>query len=124
MTENLTKELLFVASSADDLKAFPEDVRQVIGFALYQAQLGSKSDRAKPLSGFSGAGVLEVVDDYDGDTFRTVYTVKYAGFVYVLHAFQKKSKRGKATPQADVNLIKARLKLAEADYKKRSGASK
>jgi phage-related protein len=78
--------------------------------------LGRKAPYAKPLKGFGGAGVLEVVDDFDGDTFRAVYTVRFAGAVYVLHAFQKKSKHGKAVPQSDSNLIEQRLKRAREDY--------
>jgi phage-related protein len=80
------------------------------------AQKGGKHPDAKPLKGFGGAGVLEVVSDFDGDTFRAVYTVKFKGVVYVLHAFQKKSKKGNETPQAEINKVKARLKLAEAEY--------
>ena len=102
------KPVEWVGSSLDDLKEFPEDVRQTVGYALYLAQWGEKHPSAKPLKGFKGAGVLEVVEDFDGDTYRAVYTVKLAGVVYVLHAFQKKSKQGIKTPQADVNLIKQR----------------
>lgn len=91
-----------------------------MGYALYQAQVGRKAPSAKPLAGFGGASVLEIVDDYQTDTYRTVYTVKFADLVYVLHAFQKKSKRGVATPKTDIELIKRRLKLAEEDYRTRS----
>ena len=83
-----------------------------MGYALYLAQIGDKHPSAKPLKGYVGAGVLEIVDNYDGDTYRTVYKVKLAGVVYVLHAFQKKSKKGIATPKKDIDLIKKRLKLA------------
>jgi phage-related protein len=107
------KVVRFVGSALDDLKALPEQAQQDIGFALYEAQLGGKSFHAKPLKGFKGAGVLEVVEDLDGDTYRAVYTVKLADAIYVLHVFQKKSKRGIATPQADMDLIRLRLKLAE-----------
>jgi phage-related protein len=93
-------------------------VRQ-IGYALYFAQIGDKHPSAKPLKGFGSAGVLEVIEDHDGDTYRAVYTVKFSGAVYVLHAFQKKSKSGIKTPQQTIALIKERLKLAEEDYKKR-----
>jgi len=106
-----------VGSSRKDLSGFPLDVRQVMGFALYLAQTGEKHLAAKPLKGFGGAGVLEVVEDHDGDTFRAVYTVKFASAVYVLHAFQKKSKSGIKTPQTDIDLIKQRLKLAEQMHK-------
>jgi phage-related protein len=94
----LLKRLLWVGSCREDLKAFPEDVRLVMGYALYLARAGGKHPDAKPLRGFGGAGVLEVVDDFDGDRYRAVYPVKLQGVVYVLHAFQKKSKKGKKTP--------------------------
>ena len=105
-----------MGSSQKDLSDFPAEVKQDIGYALHQAQTGEKSACAKPLKGFGGAGVLEVVADFDGDTFRAVYTVKFKGAVYVLHAFQKKSKTGSETPKAEIELVKARLKLAEADH--------
>ncbi|WP_244221974.1 type II toxin-antitoxin system RelE/ParE family toxin [Corallococcus exercitus] len=97
----------------DDLKAFPEEVRGVMGYALHLAQAGGKHPEAKPLTGFKGAGVLEVVEDFDGDTFRAVYTVKLKGVIYVLHAFQKKSRKGIKTPKQDIDLVKRRLKAAE-----------
>jgi len=90
-----------------------------MGYALYQAQLGDKSPAAKPLKGFGGAGVLEVVENYDGDAYRAVYTVRFAGIVYVLHAFQKKSKQGVKTPQHEIALINSRLKRAQEDYHSR-----
>ena len=108
-----------VGSSLKDLGDFPPEVKQDIGYALHQAQLGEKGTCAKPLKGFGGAGVLEVVDDFDGDTFRAVYTVKFKGVIYVLHAFQKKSTQGAKTSKGDIDLVKARLKLAEADYERR-----
>ena len=89
-----------------------------MGFALYQAQQGSKHVAAKPLKGFDGAGVLEIVADDSGSTFRGVYTVKFAGAVYVLDAFQKKSKKGAKTPQANIDRIRKRLKAAEEHHKK------
>lgn len=95
----------------------PNDVKEVMGFAIFSAQSGEKHPAAKPLKGFGGAGVLEVVEDFDGDTYRAVYTVKFAGVVYVLHAFQKKSKRGSATPRHDIDLIKQRLRTAEQHYR-------
>ncbi|MCC5642927.1 type II toxin-antitoxin system RelE/ParE family toxin [Nostoc sp. CHAB 5824] len=110
------KSVEWVGSSLEDLKEFPEEVRQVVGYALYLAQSGEKHPSAKPLKGFKGAGVLEVVEDFDGDTYRTVYTVKLAGVIYVLHAFQKKSKQGIATPKQDVDLIEKRLKRAKEHY--------
>jgi len=118
------RELVWVGSSREDLRAFPEEVRLVMGFALYQAQLGGKHVAAKPLRGFKGAGVVEVVDDHDGDTFRAVYTVRFADAVYVLHAFQKKSKRGVATPRRDMDLIKDRLRMAQELSESRAGSRK
>lgn len=91
----------------------PEDVQDVFGYALHQAQEGDKHPQSRPLKGFAGAGVLEVVEDYDGDTYRAVYTVKFGTAIYALHCFQKKSTKGIATPKPDVDLIKARLKTAE-----------
>ena len=102
----------WVASAKADLMKFPQIVRKEMGHALYLAQIGMKAPKAKPLHGFGGAGVLEVVDDYDGDAYRAVYTVKFQGIVFVLDAFQKKSKRGIQTPTADMNRIRSRLKLA------------
>ena len=117
------KPLFWVGSSKDDLRAFPEEVKDVMGHALDIAQQGSKSVSAKPLSGFGGAGVLEIVDDFDGNTFRAVYTVQFSDAVYVLHAFQKKSKRGIATPKPVLDLIRSRLKLAREDHAERQRAS-
>src|SRR3954469_13885114 len=88
------KPLFWIAGSRDDLREFPEDVKDLMGFALFQAQEGGKHKAAKPLKGFGGAGVLEIVADHTGGTFRGVYTVKFAGAVYVPDAFQKKSKKG------------------------------
>ena len=113
---NAPKPVFWVASSRKDLKMFPRSVRQTVGQALFDAQTGGKHPDAKPLKGFKGAGVLEVVEDDDGNTYRAVYTVKFAGVVYVLHAFQKKSKSGTKTPLAEIEKVKARLKEAEKDY--------
>jgi phage-related protein len=110
------KPLIWIGSTRKDLRAFPDEVKDVMGFALHLAQWGGKHPDAKPLKGFGGGGVLEVVDDFDGDTYRAVYTVKFEGVVYALHAFQKKSKKGVATSVVDTRLIKARLKAAEDDY--------
>jgi phage-related protein len=107
------KELIWVGSSKEDLSAFPDDVKLVMGFALRVAQQGGKHLSAKPLKGYKGAGVLEIVDDFDGDTYRAVYTVRFEGAVYALDAFQKKSKKGIATSKADLDRIQARLKRAE-----------
>lgn len=103
----------------EDLVALPKEVRRDIGFALQFAQAGDKHPDAKPLKGFSGAGVLEVVEDHNGDTYRAVYTVKLAGVVYVLHVFQKKSKKRIATPKQDIDLVRARLKQAEEHYRQK-----
>lgn len=107
------KPLIWVGSSRKDLRAFPELVQDRMGYALYVAQRGSKHRDAKTLSGFGGAGVAEVVTDFRGDTFRAVYTLRYAGAVYVLHAFQKKSRTGRETPRRDIELVKQRLREAE-----------
>ncbi len=88
-----------------------------MGYALYQAQKGSKAQTTKPMSGFGGTGVLEIVEDYQTDTYRAVYTLKFGESVYVLHAFQKKSNKGRATSKRDIDLIKRRLKAAEEHYK-------
>jgi phage-related protein len=103
--------------SREDLSNFPKEVRKRVGGALWDAQIGRKAPYAKPLKGFGGAGVLEVVDDFDGDAYRVVYTVRFARAVYVLHAFQKKSKRGAATPKTELDLILQRLKRAKEDYR-------
>jgi phage-related protein len=87
-----------------------------IGHAIFEAQCGGEAPSVKALRGFGGRGVLEVVEDFDGDTYRAVYTVRFVGAVYVLHVFQKKSKRGIATPKTDVELIKARLRTAQAHH--------
>jgi len=111
--EPLLKPVIWVGSSHKDLRAFPDLVQDHIGYALYVAQRGGKHRDAKTLSGFGGAGVVEVIKDFRGDTFRAVYTVRYAEAVYVLHAFQKKSKTGRATPRRDIELIEQRLRDAE-----------
>ena len=114
--EPVLKPLEWVGSSKDDLDSFPGSARREAGYALYLAQIGMKAVKAKPLKGFGGAAVLEVVADHDGSTYRAVYTVRFADAVFVLHAFQKKSKQGIATPKADIDLIKRRLKLAAETY--------
>ena len=106
------REIKWVGSSLDDLKEFPEEVMNDIGYALRQAQQGSKSDIAKPLKGID-SGVMEIVSDYDKNTFRAVYTVKIGEFIYVLHCFQKKSNKGISTPKHEIDLIKQRLKAAK-----------
>ena len=110
------KPVRWIASSKDDLSALPDEVRGDVGQALYVAQRGDKHVDAKVLKGFGGSGVLEVVARHDGDTFRAVYTVRFAAAVYVLHVFQKKSKSGIATSKRHIDLVKSRLTLAEEDY--------
>jgi phage-related protein len=111
------KAVRWIGSSKEDLSDFPSEVRWRVGGAIWQAQVGGKAPYAKPLRGFGDAGVLEIVDDFDGDTFRAVYTVRFAKAVYVLHAFQKKSRRGIATPKNELNLVRQRLRQASEDYK-------
>ena len=113
--ETHRKPLFWIGSSKKDLREFPEPVKDVLGHAPALAQLGGRHIDAKPLLGF-GTGVLEVVDDFSSGTYRAAYTVRFAGAVYVLHAFQKKSKRGIKTPQQELNLIRERLKRAEQEY--------
>jgi phage-related protein len=103
-------------TSKEDLSALPDEARRRVGRALWDAQIGLKAPFAKPLKGFGGAGVLEVVDDFDGNAYRSVYTVRFAGVVYVLHAFQKKSTRGISTPKSVRELIARRLAKARQDY--------
>ena len=110
------KPVRWIGSSKEDLSEFPKEVRGRVGVALWQAQIGGKASYAKPLKGHGDAGVLEIVDDFDGDTFPAVYTVRFAKAVYVLHAFQKKSKHGIATPKAELDLMDRRLKRAKEDY--------
>src|SRR5215475_16110833 len=107
------KPLEWIGRSLDDLREFPRQVQREIGTALTVAQYGGKHPAVKPLHGFGGASVLEVVEDYDGDTYRAVYTVRFAEVLYVLHCFQKKSTRGIKTSQGDIELIKARLRVAQ-----------
>jgi phage-related protein len=104
--------LEFIGSSRDDLSDFPLESKKEIGLALRAAQKGEKADNAKPLKGFGGASVLQITSNFDGDTYRTVYTVQLKGMIYVLHAFQKKSNEGNKTSLNDINKIKARLKTA------------
>jgi phage-related protein len=111
--EQPLKPVVWVGSTRNDLRAFPDPVQDHMGYAIYVAQRGGKHGDAKVLSGFGGAGVLEVVKDFRGDTFRAVYTLRYAGAVYVVHVFQKKSKTGRETPRRDIELIEQRLREAE-----------
>jgi len=106
------KPVVWVGSSREDLREFPRTVRQRVGTALQVAQDGDKHPDAKPLRGYHGAGVLEIVEDFDGDTYRAVYTVHFTEAIYVLHCFQKKSTRENATARRDLDLIEARLRRA------------
>ena len=114
-----TKPLRWIGSSRSDLKSFPRRVRSEVGQALYAAQRGETDPAAKPLKGFGGRSVFEIVAPHDGDTWRAVYTVRFEDAIYVLHAFQKKSKTGIATPKKEIDLIRKRLADALRDHKKR-----
>lgn len=107
------KPLYWVGSSKKDLQQLPKDVQDIFGYALHTAQCGGKHPQTKPLKGFGGAGVLEVVEDFSTDTYRAVYTIKYGDAVYVLHAYQKKSSSGIGVPKPDREKISERLKAAE-----------
>ncbi len=116
MENKIDHPLVWIGSSRGNIREFPEEVKDDFGFALREVQRGRKPASAKPLKGFKGAGVLEIIEDYRTDTYRAVYTVKFSEIVYVLHCFQKKSKKGIQTPKQDIELIERRLKVAEADY--------
>jgi phage-related protein len=122
MDQGTLKPIRWIGSSLKDLKSFPAKVRSDVGFALYAAQNGEMDPSAKPMKGFGGASVIEIVAPFFGDTWRAVYTVRFQEVVYVLHAFQKKSKSGIATPMKELDLIRQRLATAEKDYKKRPQA--
>jgi phage-related protein len=113
------KPVVWVGSSRRDLKTFPEDVQANIGYALFAAQCGEEYSSVKALKGFGARSVLEIVAPYGGDTYRAVYTVQFKDVIYVLHAFQKKSKTGIATPKHEVDLIRRRLADAERHHQKR-----
>ncbi len=115
--ERILKRVDFIGSSREDLRGFPEEVKQDIGYALFEAQRGQKPLAAKPLKGFGGAGILEIIENFIGNTYRAVYTVKFQSAIYVLHCFQKKAKQGIKTPQQNIELIRRRLKAAEENYK-------
>lgn len=117
------RPLFWVGSSKSDLMEFPEAVKDAMGVALSVAQFGGKHPSAKPWKGL-GPGVLEIVEDYRTDTYRAVYTVRFSSAVYVLHAFQKKSPKGKRTAQTDVQLVAKRLRSAAEDYEARYGSTK
>ena len=118
MTETV-KPAIWIGSSLRDLRAMPEQVRRDIGQALYTAQQGASDPAAKPLKGFGGARVMEIVERDRSGAYRAVYTAQFADAIYVLHVFQKKSKRGIATPKQDIDLIRRRLAEAERDFKER-----
>jgi len=112
MTE-APQPLIWFGPSKRELKVFPRAVQRVLGHALERVQFGMHPPQAKPLKGFKGASVLELVEDHDSDTYRAVYTIRLTGTVYMLHAFQKKSKKGIKTPKHVIDLVRARLKAAE-----------
>jgi phage-related protein len=114
----LPKSVFWVGSSRKDLRALPEEVKDEIGQDLFEVQMGGTPVSAKPLTGF-GPQVLEIVIDHNTDTFRAVYTVRYADRVYVVHVFQKKSKKGRALPKEDKERIEARLKAVVQSEKER-----
>jgi len=114
-TARPVRPLLWIASSKRDYSRFPPPVQDNFGFELFLAQTGQHPPSAKPLKGL-GSGIVELVDDFDGDTYRAVYTVRFGDAVYVLHAFKKKSKRGIKTPQSEIDLVKRRLRDAEYDH--------
>ena len=114
------RPLLWVASSKRDYREFPSEVQDGFGFGLFLVQTGQHPPSAKPLKGL-GSGTLELIEDFDGDTYRAVYTVAFREAVYVLHAFKKKSKRGSRTPQTDIDLIRRRLRIAAEDHALRYG---
>jgi len=111
------KPIIWIASSKRDLQSLVDEAQDEIGYALFQAQAGTKSDKAKPFKGFGSAGILEIVEYSIGGTYRAVYTVRFKEVVAVLHVFQKKSKSGIKTTKQDMELIKSRYKLAEEEYK-------
>ena len=113
------KPVFWIGSSRRDLRAMPDQVRRNIGQALYTAQQGETDPAAKPLKGFGGARVMEIVERDPTGAYRAVYTAHFAEAIYVLHAFQKKSKRGIATPKQDIDLIRRRLAEAERDHRER-----
>ena len=114
------RELIWIATSREDLKTFPEEVKDVMGYALHLAQVGEKHPDARPLKGFSPDGVFEVRDDHATDTYRVMYAVKLKTAIYVLHSFQKKSKRGVATPPKEMELVRRRLADARASDMERA----
>lgn len=119
MDKEARKPVRWIGSSYNDWKTFPEEVQDAMGYALDLAQQGKKTVKAKPLKGFKGASVMEIGDDYDSNTYRAIYTVQFKAAIYVLHAFQKKSKKGSAMSKLDSKLIRQRLKEAREHYETR-----
>jgi len=118
MKQGKEKAIEWIGTTLEDLKKFPKEVRCEVGYALDTAQNGDKADNVKPLKGIvTGSGILEIIERFDGDTYRAVYTVRFKDVIYALHAFKKKSKQGKETPKLDIELIKTRYKRAKAMYK-------
>lgn len=113
------RQLLYIGSSNKDMLKFPKEIQEAFAFGLWQAQQGKKHIHAKALHGFGGASVLELVEDHRSGTYRAVYTIRFTRAVYVLHVFQKKSKKGIATPKEEIDLVRKRLKAAELDYRER-----
>ncbi len=118
MDDKVVKPVAWVGSSYKDFRAFPDSVQDAMGYALYWAQTGDLHHSAKPLKGFGGASVVEIVEDHGTDTYRAIYTVRFAGIVYVLHAFQKKARKGRKTPDQEIDLVRRRLRTAEEDYER------
>lgn len=119
MERKSLKSLRWMGSSLKDLKSFPVEVRSAAGYALYAAQSGDTDPSAKPMKGFGGTKVMEIVSPFGGDTWRITYTAHFRDIVYVLHAFQKKSKSGISTPKREIELIYQRLAAAQQDYEMR-----
>ncbi len=124
MAEDVLKPVIRIGSSLDDLRRLSESVQDEIGYALYFGQRGGRHPSAKVLKGFGGAGVLEILEDDAGGTYRAVYTLKLAGVVYVLHVFQKKSKSGIATPRSQIELMHRRLAVAQSHYREQQHGNK
>jgi len=112
---DLPKELRWVGSSQKDFRKFPDEVHNELGFSLHLVQEGKTPARSKPLKG-KLSGTVELIDDYDGDTYRAVYTTKIGNILYILHAFKKKSKKGSETPKQEIDLVVSRLKIAQKNY--------
>lgn len=119
VSEEQVKPVEWLGSSRDDLRDLPDSVQDFFGYALFLAQTGDKHFSTKPLKGFLGAGVLEVVHQQDKSAYRAVYTVRFTEAVYVLHVFQKKSKSGIATPAEEMRVVEARLKEALRRHQER-----